>query len=125
MTHKTDSDGNPLNHHRQSSQASEDQDPLLQLPDSWMQPSFRDALEVCTLLRTFVGHDDGYLKVKREPDGDDIHLTWIWTLGKWSRHYVYVRCAHVQLAWGLGLLQGKIEQVDMGLRHPTPDRYGR
>jgi len=125
MTHHTDSDGNPLRHHRQASQAGDDQRPLLQLADGGMDATVSKVLQVAEQFLGFLERDDGYLKVKRDVDGDDVHFTWIWTLGPWTRHYVYVRFPYYQAGIALDLLEQKIAQVGSGLRRPTPDSYGR
>jgi len=125
MTHKTDSDGNPLRHHRETGQAGNDQHPLLQLADGGMDPAFLKILQVAEQFLGFLERDDGYFKVKRDVDGDDVHFTWIWTLGPWTRHYVYVRFPYYQAGIALDLLEQKIAQVGSGLRRPTPDRYER
>jgi hypothetical protein len=38
---------------------------------------------------------------------------------------VYVRVPYWDVAYGMELLEGKMDQVSLGLRHPTPDRYNR
>jgi hypothetical protein len=67
-------------------------------------------------------NDGGYLKVRRSALSPDLHLTWTWTIGKWSGHYVYVRVPFWQLAYGLALLAEKTVDVESGLRKPTPDK---
>lgn len=80
-------------------------------------------LGICRLFQCFVHMDDGYLKVRREVDGMDIHLTWTWTMGKNHRSYVYVRVELGQLGYGLELLLAKVNNVIEGRVMPTPDRF--
>jgi len=125
MTHKTDSDGNPLHHNRERSQAGDDDRPAPELLGGQASTEYAALLTTCRMFQFFLTQDDGYLKVKRELDSDDVHFTWIWTMGKWARHYVYVRMAFYDACSALQLLEHKRSEVDRGLRHPTPDRYGR
>lgn len=75
-------------------------------------------------LQSFSSHDDGFLKVRRSADSDDLHLTWTWNLGTHSSRYVYVKVAYWQLAYGLVLLYTKLTQVELGERKATPDKLG-
>jgi len=99
--------------------------PAAQLSNGERDAVFIQLLQVAEMFQYFIERDDGYLKVKRELDGDEVHFTWIWTMGPWTRHYVYVRFPYYQAGMALDLLSQKIAQVNSGLRHPTPDRYGR
>lgn len=70
----------------------------------------------------FCNWEHGYLKVKRDSSGSDLHLTWTWTLSHAAGSYVYVRCNFWELDFGLDMLSRKILEVDEGTRKPTPDK---
>lgn len=71
----------------------------------------------------FADHGGGHLKLRRDGAGSDYHLTWTWSLGKHAGTYVYVRTEHWRYRFGLMLLRRKIEEVEEGIRRPTPDKY--
>jgi hypothetical protein len=66
--------------------------------------------------------DHGYLKLKRDTTGSDLHITWTWTLTRAAGSYVYVRCNFWELDFGLDTLVRKILAVDEGMLKPTPDK---
>jgi hypothetical protein len=66
--------------------------------------------------------DHGYLKVKRDLDGYQVHLTWTWTVTRAAGSYVYVRVDGSQLLEGMTTLARKILEVDEGSRVPTKDK---
>lgn len=70
----------------------------------------------------FTEHDNGYLKVRRALDSQDLHLTWTWSVGTWRGSYVYARVEYWRVSFGLELLQSKVLDVEDGLRKPSPDK---
>jgi len=125
MNSSHDSDGNSTKRHGQRDRSYEGQPDFPHLegvPAAFMQA---DMLLAATVFQYFLHNDEGYLKVKRDTDTKAVHFTWIWTLGKWAHHYVYVRCDYDQAGWGLDLLRDKVLDVAAGSRTPTPDRYNR
>lgn len=75
-----------------------------------------------SVFEDFVNDDEGYLKLRRGLDSQELHLTWTWCNGKFYGCYVYVRCEWWQLDYGLALLVEKRREVNEGRLKPTPDR---
>lgn len=73
----------------------------------------------------FMNFDHGYLKVRRSSSGDDLHLTWTWSLGAHSGSYVYVRVSFWEITNGLHMLARKVLEVDDGSRQPSPDKFSK
>lgn len=125
MSGRQDSDGDTASGRQKRARARENEANLLRIEAGISTADQAAMVAVCKLFQYFLHRDDGYLKVKREPDSQDVHFTFIWTLGKWTRHYVYVRTPYWDCTYALELLRGKIVTVDEGTRMPTPDRFNR
>jgi len=87
------------------------------------QPGYQSG-QLGEIFSTVSMFDHGYLKVRREEGGYQVHLTWTWTLTAAAGCYVYVRCDGSDLVNGLHTLARKILEVDDGHRNPTPDKRG-
>jgi hypothetical protein len=74
-------------------------------------------------LSSFTTYDAGYLKLRRESDGPQLHLTWTWTLTRHAGTYVYVRINFWEIDTGLNLLWRKVLEVESGVRKPTADKF--
>lgn len=125
MNTSKDTDGNSTKRKQQGGATGDDQPQLPQLGGSERQPSPGDRSRIGFHMVEIIHRDDGYLKIRRELDSAQMHLTWTWTMGQWARCYVYVRVEYYAIGFGLGLLMDKITEVDHGLRVPTPDKYLR
>lgn len=67
--------------------------------------------------------DGGYLRMSPHPLDDKLYFKWKYTSGAWDNHYCFIsgRVAEFEaLAWAL---LRYMEDVDLGVRRPTPDRY--
>lgn len=65
---------------------------------------------------------DGWVRMVGDLDGKNLYLKYKWTGGEWRNHYVMAVVMLETLSFGLGLLLAKVQQVDIGVRRPTPDR---
>lgn len=124
MSHpRTDSDGNPTSKRGQHRTPSSDtrntqvdaQPPISLLPDANRDFSYT--------MRQYALLDHGYLKIRRGALSADLHCTYTWSLGKNQGSYVYVRGEFWEMPYLLETLLQKIEEVDKGLRRPSPDKY--
>jgi len=91
--------------------------------DEYGEPGYKSR-HLGEILSTISMFDHGYLKIRRELDGYDVHLTWTWTITAAAGKYVYVRVPGSELLDGLTILARKILEVDDGHRQPTPDKRG-
>lgn len=120
---RQDSDGNPT--HNRTKRGNPPQHTLpLEVEDNPQFGLFSEAdRELLTVFRSFTELSHGYLKLRKASPGDDLHCTWTWTLTKNSGCYVYVRGPFWQVATLLSILLRKVEEVDEGVRRPSPDKY--
>jgi hypothetical protein len=94
-------------------------------PDPLDTFQLEEMLAVGRQFQKFLHRHGGYLKVRRDIDGPDVHLTWTWNSAPLHGTYVYVRVPYWRVGWGLEVLEGKIEQSEAGTRRPTHDKLFR
>lgn len=99
----------------QQPQSNNDLDPLT-------TSLIEQSLATGRALESLLDQTGGYLKVRREVEGPDVHLTWTWSCGVLAGTYVYVRVEHWRIAYGIDVLRGKIYQSEAGTRRPSPDK---
>lgn len=123
MNSSKDSDGNSTRGHRKATKSEEERAHVPRTGGGW--PQIDEATMTATgfVFLDFLHRSGGYLKVKRDVDGYNLHLTWTWITGKWQRYYVYVRIEYYCVGLGLSILAEKIDSVESGESVPTPDRF--
>lgn len=97
--------------------------PLLNYPSpDWTNPKV-DAKTIAEVALWFALRDDGYLRQIPDGEHEEVFLKWKFTSGKHPNHYVMAKCTVDQLGMGYWLLRRKVQEVDIGARKPTIDRY--
>lgn len=66
---------------------------------------------------------DGVLKICPTENPLVCYLYWRWSRGRWAGYYLCSLCSLYELSSGLAQLASKIDDVRIGSRKPTKDRY--
>jgi hypothetical protein len=74
-------------------------------------------------LERLCGRDDGWLRLAPDCNMNQVYLKFKFVGGRLSNHYVMVMCHWSEAAWGLELLEQKIEQVYAGSLRPVVDKW--
>ena len=67
--------------------------------------------------------NDGVLKICPTENPMACYSYWRWSRGRWSGHYVCSLSSIYELGTALAVLRQRVEDVEMGNRKPTKDRY--
>lgn len=110
-------------HSHKPDESPQEEPPLPELGYGPTRNTPGELMAVAVWFQKFLHRDNGYLKVRREVDGDDVHFTWTWTYPPYQRSYVYVRYPYYQSKYALEMLERKLMDVEEGIRVPTPDRF--
>jgi hypothetical protein len=74
-------------------------------------------------MEELLANPHGWLRFTTSLDGKTLYLKYKWTHPAHLRNtYVMAVVAPYQLGLGLQILLGKVNDVEAGTRHPTPDK---